>query len=144
MSHEITFTPNTAGVTDPKGFFANGVSADIRRKGNDRLDTGIVFSKAPCSAAGVFTKNRVKAAPVLQCESTLASGKAIHGIVANSGNANACTGAQGNIDAKAMADQAAAACGVAGGFFDRADRRAAPQGADLACDCSVRPEDPSR
>lgn len=112
MSHEITFTPNTAGVTDPKGFFANGVSADIRRKGNDRLDTGIVFSKTRCAAAGVFTKNRVKAAPVLQCESVLNSGKAIHGIIANSGNANACTGAQGKVDAQAMADQAAVACGV--------------------------------
>ncbi len=117
MPTEITFTPNTAGVTDPKGFFANGVSADIRRKGNDRLDTGIVFSKTPCNAAGVFTKNRVKAAPVLQCEAVLAAGEPIHGIVANSGNANACTGAQGKVDAKTMADQAAAACGVSGTGF---------------------------
>ncbi len=117
MPTEITFTPNTAGVTDPKGFFANGVSADIRRKGNDRLDTGIVFSKTPCNAAGVFTKNRVKAAPVLQCEAVLAAGAPIHGIVANSGNANACTGAQGKVDAKTMADQAAAACGVSGTGF---------------------------
>ncbi len=117
MSHEITFTPNTAGVTDPKGFFANGVSADIRRKGNDRLDTGILFSKSPCSAAGVFTKNRVKAAPVLQCESVLHSGSPIHGIIANSGNANACTGVQGKVDAKTMADQAAVACGVDGNSF---------------------------
>ncbi|MDQ8199973.1 bifunctional glutamate N-acetyltransferase/amino-acid acetyltransferase ArgJ [Pelagicoccus enzymogenes] len=117
MSHEINFTPNTAGVTDPKGFFANGVSADIRRKGNDRLDTGIVFSKTPCAAAGVFTKNRVKAAPVLLCESVLSSSKAIHGIIANSGNANACTGEQGKIDAKAMADQAATACEVAANSF---------------------------
>ncbi|MDQ8184759.1 bifunctional glutamate N-acetyltransferase/amino-acid acetyltransferase ArgJ [Pelagicoccus sp. SDUM812002] len=112
MSHEITFTPNTAGVTDPKGFFANGVSADIRRKGNDRLDTGIAFSKTPCAAAGVFTRNRVKAAPVLLCESVLSTSSSIHGIIANSGNANACTGAQGKVDAKTMADQAAAACGV--------------------------------
>ncbi|MDQ8181284.1 bifunctional glutamate N-acetyltransferase/amino-acid acetyltransferase ArgJ [Pelagicoccus sp. SDUM812005] len=117
MSHEITFTPNTAGVTDPKGFFANGVSADIRRKGNDRLDTGIVFSKTPCAAAGVFTKNRVKAAPVLQCESVLKVAGPIHGIIANSGNANACTGAQGKLDAKSMADQAAAACGVEANSF---------------------------
>lgn len=117
MSHEITFTPNTAGITDPKGFYANGVSADIRRKGNDRLDTGIVFSKIPCTAAGVFTKNRVKAAPVLQCESVLNAGSPIHGIIANSGNANACTGAQGKIDAKAMGDQAAAACEVAANSF---------------------------
>lgn len=117
MPTEITFTPNTSGITDPKGFFAKGVSADVRRKGNDRLDTGIVFSKTPCAAAGVFTKNRVKAAPVLQCEAILSHSSAIHGIVANSGNANACTGEQGKIDAKAMADQAAAACGVSGDSF---------------------------
>ncbi|MDQ8204195.1 bifunctional glutamate N-acetyltransferase/amino-acid acetyltransferase ArgJ [Pelagicoccus sp. SDUM812003] len=117
MPTEITFTQNTAGVTDPKGFFAKGVSADIRRKGNDRLDTGIVFSRKPCSAAGVFTKNRVKAAPVLECVRTLDSGAPIHGIVANSGNANACTGEQGKKDAEAMARQAAAACGVSAGSF---------------------------
>ncbi|MBC2607183.1 bifunctional glutamate N-acetyltransferase/amino-acid acetyltransferase ArgJ [Pelagicoccus albus] len=117
MTSEIKFTPNTAGVTDPKGFFANGVSADIRRKGNDRLDTGIVFSKTPCAAVGVFTKNRVKAAPVLQCEGVLNSGGSVYGIVANSGNANACTGAQGKVDAKTMGDQAASACGVEAGTF---------------------------
>ncbi|EDY82448.1 arginine biosynthesis bifunctional protein ArgJ [Verrucomicrobiia bacterium DG1235] len=117
MPIEITFTPNTLGVTDPKGFFAKGVSADVRRKGNDRLDTGIVFSKTPCAAAGVFTKNRVKAAPVLQCEGILNSSTAIHGIVANSGNANACTGEQGKVDAAQMADQAASACGVPGNSF---------------------------
>lgn len=112
MSHEITFTPDTAGVTDPQGFFAKGVAADVRRKGNGQLDTGIVYSKTPCNAAGVFTKNRVKAAPVLQCESILNSDAPIHGIVANSGNANACTGEQGKIDAQAMAEQTAAACGI--------------------------------
>lgn len=117
MPSEITFTPNTAGVTDPKGFFAKGVSGDIRRKGNDRLDTGIVFSKKACTAAGVFTKNRVKAAPVLQCESVLGSGAPIHGIVANSGNANACTGEQGKQDAKTMAKLAADACGIESDSF---------------------------
>lgn len=117
MPTEIRFTPDTAGITDPQGFFANGVSADIRRKGDDRLDTGIVFSKTPCTAAGVFTKNRVKAAPVLQCEAILNAGGPIHGIIANSGNANACTGAQGKVDAKVMGDQAAAACGVAANSF---------------------------
>lgn len=112
MPSEITFTPDTEGVTDPKGFFAKGVHADVRRKGNGQLDTGILFSRTPCNAAGVFTKNRVKAAPVLQCESVLASALPVHGIVANSGNANACTGEQGKADAQAMAKQAAAACGI--------------------------------
>ncbi len=117
MPHEITFTPDTAGVTDPQGFFAKGVSADVRRKGNDQLDTGIVFSKSPCVAAGVFTKNRVKAAPVLQCEGILNSDKPIHGIIANSGNANACTGAQGKADAQLMAEKTAAACGIESDSF---------------------------
>lgn len=117
MPSEITFTPDTAGVTDPKGFFAKGVSADVRRKGNDQLDTGILFSKTPCVAAGVFTKNRVKAAPVLQCEGILSSDAPIHGIVANSGNANACTGEQGKADAQAMAEKTATACGIASDSF---------------------------
>lgn len=118
MPTEIKFTPNTSGVTDPIGFFANGVAADIRGKGSDRLDTGIVFSPFACSAAGVFTKNRVKAAPVLQCEAVLNASGPIHGIVANSGNANACTGTRGKADAAAMAAHAAKACGVpAGSFF---------------------------
>jgi glutamate N-acetyltransferase/amino-acid N-acetyltransferase len=95
MSNEVHFQEDTNGLSDPKGYLAAAVSADIRGNGGDRLDTGIVYSLSPCAAAGVFTKNAVKAAPVLDCERILGLGTPIHGIVANSGNANACTGTQG-------------------------------------------------
>ena len=112
MSDSLTLTENTQGVTAPKGFFAAAAHADVRRKANGRLDTGIVYSKLPCSAAGVFTKNRVKAAPVLACQKVLDAGLPVHGIVANSGNANACTGEQGKVDAARMAELAATSCGA--------------------------------
>lgn len=111
MTTPITFSENTAGVTDAKGFYAKGVHADVRRKSDGRLDTGVLYSSTPCAAAGVFTKNRVKAAPVLQCMEVLEKNVAIHGIVANSGNANACTGKQGKLDALQMAQRAASVLG---------------------------------
>ena len=117
MATQITFTDNTNGVTDVQGFFAAGASGDIRRKSDGRLDTGVLLSMTPCAAAGVFTKNRVKAAPVLECQKVLESGGPIHGIVANSGNANACTGEQGKLDSQAMAALAAETCGLPQGSF---------------------------
>src|SRR5690606_1058056 len=70
-----------------------------------------------CAAAGVFTKNRVKAAPVLECLRVLRSSSSIHGVVANSGNANACTGEQGKRDAASMGASAAKACGAPSDSF---------------------------
>jgi|TARA_B110000467_G_scaffold64336_2_gene58647 glutamate N-acetyltransferase/amino-acid N-acetyltransferase len=112
MSNEVHFQEDTNGLSDPKGYLAAAVSADIRGNGGDRLDTGIVYSLSPCAAAGVFTKNAVKAAPVLDCERILGLGTPIHGIVANSGNANACTGTQGIQDSLEMIRSAEAACGA--------------------------------
>lgn len=117
MTTSISFSENTAGVTDAKGFYAKGVHADVRRKGDGRLDTGVLYSPTPCAAAGVFTQNRVKAAPVLQCMEILESGLSVHGIVANSGNANACTGTQGKTDAYEMAAKAASAFGGEKGSY---------------------------
>ena len=111
MSNSITFKTDTDGVTDPKGFFASADSADIRGKGNERLDTGVLYSITPCAAAGVFTKNAVKAAPVLDCERVLRVGGPIFGLVANSGNANACTGNQGIADSLSMLQTAESASG---------------------------------
>lgn len=111
MSSSITFSTDTDGVTDPKGFSASAASADIRSKKDGRVDTGIVYSSAPCAAAGVFTKNAVKAAPVLDCERVLQLRTPIHGIVANSGNANACTGTQGIEDSLSMILTAESASG---------------------------------
>ncbi len=111
MSNSITFRTDTDGVTDPKGFFASAASADIRKKQNERLDTGVVYSTVPCAAAGVFTKNAVKAAPVLDCERVLRLRGPVHGVVANSGNANACTGTQGIADSLSMIRTAETASG---------------------------------
>lgn len=105
---QLTVTPDTAGLTDVPGFEAAAVACDIRQK-NDlkRPDLALVFSLRPCTAAGTFTKNAVKAAPVLLCQEHLAVGGPFHGFIANSGNANACTGAAGLRDARAMAQRAA-------------------------------------
>jgi glutamate N-acetyltransferase/amino-acid N-acetyltransferase len=112
---KIAFIADSAGVTDARGFTAAGIAADIREKGTDRIDLALVRSDAPCTAAGVFTLNDVQAAPVRLCKELLAPGAPIHGFVANSGNANAATGAQGMADARAMAQRAAHAAGVPDG-----------------------------
>jgi glutamate N-acetyltransferase / amino-acid N-acetyltransferase len=105
----MTVTPDSAGVTDVPGFEATGVACDIRQKSDPkRLDLALVYSLRPCTAAGVFTTNLVKAAPVQLDQKHLAEGGPFHGIVANSGNANACTGAEGLRDALATAQRAAA------------------------------------
>jgi glutamate N-acetyltransferase/amino-acid N-acetyltransferase len=76
----------------------------------DRLDLALVVSDVPAAAAGVFTRNRVRAAPVRVCEERLPSGAA-RGVVVCSGNANACTGRQGLDDARRMTAVAAEAVG---------------------------------
>lgn len=104
FSDALQIIDSPSGITDVPGFFAGAAACDVRQKGDlERKDVAVLFSKTPCSAAGVFTLNDVKAAPVLQCQEVLKNGTAIHGIVANSGNANAVTGAQGAADADAMA-----------------------------------------
>ena len=116
---QLTVTPDTAGITDVPGFEAAGVACDIREK-NDlkRLDLSLLFSLRPCTAAGTFTKNAVKAAPVLLCQKHLAHGGPFHGIIANSGNANACTGTEGLHNAQATAQRAAASLNLkATSFF---------------------------
>ena len=81
------------GVTAPQGYLASGVSAGIKKKG---LDLAVVFSSQPASAAGVFTLNRVQAAPVLLSKENLKSSRGrVRAILINSGCANACTGEQG-------------------------------------------------
>ena len=116
---QLTVTPDSAGITDVPGFEAAGVPCDIRQKNDPkRLDLALLFSLRPCTAAGTFTKNSVKAAPVLICEKHLAAGGTFHGIIANSGNANACTGADGLRDAQASAQRAASSLNLkASAFF---------------------------
>ncbi|MFH0942123.1 MAG: bifunctional glutamate N-acetyltransferase/amino-acid acetyltransferase ArgJ [Chloroflexota bacterium] len=97
-------------VTSPEGFRAGAISAGISRL-PDKLDLGILCSDSPCSAAGVFTRNRIQAAPVVLSRKRLEKGRAV-AIVAVSGCANAFTGAAGLADAEEMAQLAAAHNGL--------------------------------
>ncbi len=101
------------GITAPKGFVAAGVASGIKTggKGEAAKDLALIFSSTPCVAAGTFTSNRIKAAPVRVSQAHLRSPDT-HAILANSGNANACTGAEGIQNARRMAAAAAAELGV--------------------------------
>ncbi len=92
-----------------QGFTAAAAAAGIRYA--NRSDLGLIFSQVPAVAAGVFTTNRVKAAPVVLSMERLRSGKA-QAILVNSGNANACTGAPGMEAARATSAMAARALGI--------------------------------
>lgn len=92
-----------------RGFRYGGVHSGLRPE-PERRDVALVMSDFPAAAAGVFTQNRVRAAPVHVCEERLPRSDA-RGIVVCSGNANACTGAQGLQDAQRMTAVAAEAVG---------------------------------
>ena len=81
------------GVTAPKGFKAAVCAANIKYK--DRTDMAFLFSETPCVCAGTFTSNVVKAACVQWDMEIVSSGRGMHGVVINSGIANACTGKEG-------------------------------------------------
>jgi glutamate N-acetyltransferase / amino-acid N-acetyltransferase len=101
-----------SGVCAPLGFRAGVAAAGIRLDGNEtRTDIAVIRSDTPAVAAGVFTRNTVKAAPVVISQLTLRRGAPISAIVVNAGNANACTGAQGFRDALVM-------CTTAGDALD--------------------------
>ena len=95
------------GVCAPAGFLASGVLAGIK-KNSVKKDLALVFSERDCCAAGMFTKNVVKAEPVLVTRDRVSPdnpcSRQIRGIVANSGNANACTGEEGRRNALRMTD----------------------------------------
>jgi len=100
------------GVCAPRGFRAAGVSARIKNLQTTKKDCALIASDVPAAAAGVFTTNRVKAAPVLWTQGVCVRETA-RAIFANSGNANACTGARGLADAQATAEMIAGALGAA-------------------------------
>src|SRR5690348_11953373 len=97
-------------VTTPQGFRAAGTCAGLKPSGKD--DLALVVNDGPqFAAAGRFTTNRVKAAPVLWSEQVLRTG-ALRGVILNSGGANACTGPEGFADTHRTAEQVAAALGI--------------------------------
>ena len=96
------------------GFRAAAAACGLKPDG--ALDLALVAAQEPCAAAGVFTTNRVRAAPVLYDRAALArSGARIRAVIANSGCANACTGPRGLADAREMAALTARALGCAAG-----------------------------
>ncbi len=99
----------TGGVTSPKGFMAAGAHIGVKRK---RKDLSLIWSDVPAHLAAAFTTNVMRAAPILWNEKVVATGKPVRGIVINSGNANACTGELGIINAEAMAATYAESMGV--------------------------------
>ena len=92
------------GITEPKGFLSAGIHCGIKKV---KRDLALIVSTTPATAAGVFTLNKVQAAPVLICKQHLSKGKTFKAIVINSGNANACTGQRGYDDAVIMANETA-------------------------------------
>ncbi len=97
-------------INIPAGFKLAGIACGIAKK-KGKLDVGLIYASAPCTAAAVFTTNTVKAAPVLVSVEHLGSGR-IQAVIANSGNANACTGQQGVKDTLESAGQVAAGLGL--------------------------------
>jgi glutamate N-acetyltransferase / amino-acid N-acetyltransferase len=102
----------SSGVTYPRGFRASGVAAGLKPSG--ALDLAMLVGDAGTTAAGLFTTNTVVAAPVVLSRTHLASGSA-RGVLVNSGQANAATGARGDRDALAALSAAAEAAGLAVG-----------------------------
>ncbi|HET6947304.1 MAG TPA: bifunctional glutamate N-acetyltransferase/amino-acid acetyltransferase ArgJ [bacterium] len=112
MIEQGSFQRVEGGITAAKGFRAAGIHCGIKAS---RPDLALIVADSLASAAGVFTTNLVKAAPVLVSQEKIQSGAA-QAIIVNSGNANACTGAQGMADAREMSSLTAQALGIAEEF----------------------------
>ncbi|MDR3275726.1 MAG: bifunctional glutamate N-acetyltransferase/amino-acid acetyltransferase ArgJ [Treponema sp.] len=93
------------GVCAPEGFRAGGIHCGIKASAAKR-DLGMIVSEGPCTAAALFTTNRVQAASVILSREYLAGGD-VRAVIANSGNANACTGPEGLMAARRMTELAA-------------------------------------
>lgn len=106
----MAITKINGGITAPKGFLASGLNAGI--KNQTKKDMAMVFSSTPCAAAGVFTSNLVKAAPVKWDKEIVTTSPYVQAVVVNSGIANACTGAEGLGYCADTAAEAAAALNI--------------------------------
>lgn len=101
----------TGGVTAAKGFQAASTAAGIKYK--DRKDMAMIYSEVPCKAAGTFTTNIVKAAPVKWDHNVVYNSKAAQAVVINAGIANACTGEEGMGYCKQTAEKVEKVLGIA-------------------------------
>ncbi|MFL6554695.1 MAG: bifunctional ornithine acetyltransferase/N-acetylglutamate synthase, partial [Bacillus sp. (in: firmicutes)] len=107
-TNEIVVLEN-ASITLPKGYKAGGMHCGIKKK---RLDLGYIVSDVPADVAGVYTTNIFQAAPLIVTQESIAKENKIQAILVNSGNANACTGEQGLLDAAEMQKKFAAELGI--------------------------------
>ena len=103
----------TGGVTAAKGFQAASTAAGIKYK--DRKDMAMIYSEVPCKAAGTFTTNIVKAAPVKWDQEVVYHSESAQAVIINSGIANACTGAEGYGYCKETAE----AAGISASYLSR-------------------------
>ena len=94
----------------PKGFKAGAAAANFKKAGRD--DLGLIVSDRPCVLAGMFTRNLFKAAPVLACQEILKTSGTARAVLANSGQANACTGEEGLDNCRATQNMVAEATGL--------------------------------
>lgn len=110
LNVRLNVRPIAGGVTAPAGYRAAGLHCGIKASG--KPDLSLIVSDTPASAAGLFTINLAKAAPLYLCRDNLASsGGRARAVITNSGCANACTGPQGVADAKEMMRLTASALG---------------------------------
>ena len=110
MSEAVRIQKIDGGVTAAKGFEAASAAAGIKYQGRD--DMALIYSETPCRAAGTFTTNVVKAAPVKWDQKIVAESPYVRAVVVNSGIANACTGAEGYGYCEETAKEAAKVFGV--------------------------------
>ncbi|MDR7072901.1 bifunctional ornithine acetyltransferase/N-acetylglutamate synthase [Fictibacillus barbaricus] len=107
--HKIT----GINIATPKGYYASGLHCGIKHK---KLDLGLLYSLVPADAAGVYTTNRVQAAPLKVTQENIKQEGKLQAIIVNSGNANACTGKKGLQDAKQMQLETAQKLGIPSHF----------------------------
>jgi len=108
---DLVYKQISGGVTAPRGFRAGAIACGIKNAAAPRLDLALIVSDLPTVTEGCFTTNKVKAACVRVCQQNVKIGD-VRAIVANSGNANACTGPQGIADAKATTKAVAEKLGI--------------------------------
>jgi glutamate N-acetyltransferase / amino-acid N-acetyltransferase len=107
----MSYSEVKGGITAPQGFLAGSTYCGIKASNPDRPDIALIHSPQPTVAAATFTTNRVKAAPVRISSAHLRS-EDVRAVIANAGNANACTGLAGLENAKRMVAATAAALGL--------------------------------
>ncbi|HEY4553037.1 MAG TPA: bifunctional glutamate N-acetyltransferase/amino-acid acetyltransferase ArgJ [Bacillaceae bacterium] len=104
ISEPLPIKAVQGNITSPLGFYACGIHTKVKRKRND---LGLLYCDVPASAAAVYTLNQIIAAPLLATKESIRKEGKLQAVIVNSGNANACTGKQGHIDAQEMKDAVA-------------------------------------